>query len=393
MSAELSYTTDAAGNKTADFFSVRETAWHREGKVLADHPSLDEALKIGQLDYLIEKRQVTIDGTNGVVSKRAFVTYRPDRSIELGSVGPDYKVVQNKDAFALTIGPLVDNKLVSLETGGVLRDGADAWLLGTLNLDTFGPTAREVFPELGVNPFVMVKVNHSGRRNNEIILTLVRAVCANTVGLIETQIDAGTKAESDIGEETDGETKAIGVRHTGDVEQKMVAAAEKLFGGLVKRAEVAAESYRLLKQTTLTASQFRQLVLLPSIGVHPTRRKNWNPEARGASGVITRYEEKGAEIVRMWTEGTKHTGDHSAWEAYNGLVEAIDHNEELFPMRGGVYRTQGLLDGMLRQMKDGALAEVTSFAKAVPERARFGQADVELLIEETERKAFLTTAK
>ncbi len=372
MSAALSYTTDANGVKTADFFSVRESAWHNEGKILLDNPGLDDALLQGQLDYRVEKLELTI-GEYGV-SKKAFVTFRKDRKIELGSVGPDYTIVQNRDAFAATIGPLIDSGILKLETGGVLRDGADAWLLGKLDLSQFGPIAQEVFAS-EVQPYVLVSVNHSGRRGNTIALTMIRVVCANTLSMVETQVD-GRHAKSTV------------VRHTGEAQKKMVAAAEKLFGNLVHRAEVVAESYKLLKATELTASQFRQLVLLPSIGVHPTRRKGWNPEARQAESVIERYEAKGAEVVRLWEKGDGHVGDHSAWEAYNGLVQAIDHNTELFPMRGGVYRTQGLLDGILREMKDKALDAVTEYAGAVQV-----QGQVSAITSSAEERAYLTFAK
>jgi hypothetical protein len=57
---------------------------------------------------------------------------------ELGIVGPQYESLQNRDAFQV-IEPWVDRGVLHLELGGVMRDGADAWLLGRFDLDLFGP--------------------------------------------------------------------------------------------------------------------------------------------------------------------------------------------------------------------------------------------------------------
>jgi phage/plasmid-related protein TIGR03299 len=376
MAHELSFT-----NGTADFFSVGETAWHKLGETLPKGTllSLDEALNLARLNYQIEKRQLMIEGA-GELSKKAFVTWRADRAIELGAVGPDYTVVQNADAFAATIGPMIDAGLLRIETGGVLRDGADAWLLCQLDLSRFPEAVQKVFAG-EIAAYVLVTVNHSGRRSNMVAFTPVRVVCANTLGLVESSVDGGHAG-----------TKAHMIRHTGDAQQKMTEAAESLFGSIIKQAETVAEQYALLKSTRLNAAQFRANVLLPAIGVHPTRRKGWNPEASQAEVVIERYEAKGAEIVRLWTEGKGHQGDGSAWEAYNGVVEAIDHNEALFPMRGGVYRTQGLLDGRLREQKDATLATLVKFAEEAPaQRSKDADALLDIL-NETDYQASLTTA-
>lgn len=359
MAHELSFTTDeATGTRKADMFSVIETPWHREGTVLTEAPTLDKAIEIANIDYEVQKLETkivipTADGgdTFERTSKLSFVTFRPDRAIELGAVGPQYQVVQNRDAFRATIGPLVDAGVLQLETGGVLREGADAWLLGRFDISKFGPVVREVFTD-EVIPYALVKVNHSGRRNNEVVLTPIRVVCANTLGAVEQEVDGNHTA------------RAVSIRHTGDAEARMVEAAHELFGRIIERYETIAAQYRTLKAFYLDEALFRTLVIEPALGKHPTARKEWNPEARMANAVIERYEEKAGEVTRLWHAGKGHTGDDSAWEAYNGLVEAIDHNTELFPTRTGVYRTQALTDGTLRDMKHSALNALVGAAAA-----------------------------
>lgn len=343
----------------ASFFEVgaARTAWHQLGEHVVDAPDLDGAIALAKLDYEVKKLPVTVkfpteDGadTYEVESTKAWTTWRMDRKIELGAVGPDYQVVQNTDAFRLTIGPLVDEGILALETGGVLRNGADAWLLGRFDLTRFGPICREVFAD-EVLPFALVSVNHSGRRGNTVALTMIRAVCANTLGMVENEVDGHHDA-----------SRGGTIRHTGDVEGKMIEQALTLFAGLVERAERVAESYRLLKNFRITDAQLRELVVEPAIDLHPTERAKWNPDARQADSVIERWEAREAAIEMAWHYGKGHVDDGSAWEAYNGLVEVIDHNTDLFPSRGGVYRTQGLMEGELRKAKDRAYGALVAAA-------------------------------
>ena len=308
--------------------------------MIASAPSYDDAFKIARLDYPVEKRPCKIVLPDGslVDSARAFVTMRTDRNIELGTVGKDYTVLQNRDAFDMTMRALVERGDIALETGGVLRDGAQAWLCGVLPLERFGPACQDVFGR-ELQPFAFVTVDHSGKNANTVALTVIRPVCANTVRMIEHSVDAGRD-------------KGRRVTHTGDVREKMRDAADELFGQFVADAEQAAVAFRSLKNCFLTTEQFEQLVTHAAIGVHPAERKSFNPEARMAEAVVARWERKADAIRNVWHTGKGHTGDDSAWEAYNGVVELVDHDRELFPNRGGVYRTQSLMRGTLRDVKD-----------------------------------------
>lgn len=340
MAHQLQFTDGAA-----DFFSVKELAWHREGHILTAAPSYDEALALAHLDYEVEKQQTfraVGDGTFAP-SDLAYVTVRKDTGLELGSVGPDYTVVQNRDAFRV-LKPLIDEGIALLDTGGVIRNGADAWLLTKWNLDKFGPVVRDVFGD-ELLPYSVIATNHNGRRGVAVMETPIRIVCANTLSLAE----------------GDGGTKMITVRHTGDAEARLVEAAHSLWGGVIQRYEVVAEQYRVLKGRFLDEAMFRSLVIDAALP-DPRKAPKFNPDARLAEMVVDRYERKVGIITSLWTGGTGHTGDHSAWEAYNGLVEGIDHRPDLFPTRGGTYRTASLLDGKLAQLKRTVLTNLLTLA-------------------------------
>ena len=241
--------------------------------------------------------------------------------------------MQNRDAFQ-PIRPLVDAGVLELETGGALREGADAWILGRFNVERFGPVVREVFADQIV-PYILVANNHNGRRKARIAQTPIRVVCANTLDMVDQDIGRG------IG-------RSVAVRHVQGAERRMVEAAEKLLGAIIERYETLATQYRILKNVTLTPAEFDTLVLDP-VAPDPRTNPDWTPSTPSAEAALERALGKRYEIRRLWTDGDGHTGDSSAWEAYNGLVQAVDHGTGLFPVR--FERTRSLLDGRLRDLK------------------------------------------
>lgn len=194
----------------------------------------------------------------------------------------------------------------------------------------------------------MISNNHSGRWNACVALTPIRVVCANTLGYAERRGDQGVD-------------RMIKVSHTGDAATKMVGAASTLLADLIERFEAVATQYRRLKATHLPETAFTKLVL-DEVAPDPRNRPDFNPEARTAELVLNRAERKRAELRRLWDEGAGHTGDRSAWEAYNAAAEAIDHNAELWPNRAGAYRTASLMDGNLLRLKQNVLANLSRYA-------------------------------
>lgn len=82
--------------------------------------------------------------------------------------------------------------MAAVETGGVLRDGADAWLLVRWDIDRFDPDVRDVFgKDGGILPYALVAANHSGRRGVLLGHTSIRVCCANTLGMAETEAAGG----------------------------------------------------------------------------------------------------------------------------------------------------------------------------------------------------------
>jgi phage/plasmid-like protein (TIGR03299 family) len=268
MAHELSFT-----NGIANVLSVRETPWHREGVVLTDAPSLAEALRIAGLDYPVEKRptfRAIETGIPNLVEYKqnddAWITYRPDTGAELGAVGRVYTPIQNYDAFR-ALEPMLDAGVLTIETAGVLRGGADAWIQCKFNVDRLGPIAQAEFARLGVVPMPLITTNHSGRRYATVSLVAERVVCANTLGMAEIEMDGCP-------------TRKIEVRHTGDAPSKIIDAAKQLFGAFIANFEIMGKQYADLRARVIGEEVFRELVvdaiaLIPARTLASTRRPSW----------------------------------------------------------------------------------------------------------------------
>ncbi len=347
----MAHELDRLEDGTAAIFSVAKTPWHREGTVLTEAPSLEEALRIGGLDFEVDLRPIytRTDPIPGLPEfgeylrvEDAFATVRSDRDTTLGVVSDRYTPLQNRDAFGV-LEPLLDAGLASLETGGAIRGGRDVWMMVQFHIDS--PVVLEVFAD-EVVPYGVISNNHSGQRKVVVQETPIRIVCDNTLG-------AALKDRR----------RAIGIRHTASVEARTVEAARQLWGSLIERYSIVARQYRALKARHLDTARFRRLVLdvvspLPA----SLERPGLTPRQEGARDrVIARRD----RLAQLWEEGDGHQGDRSAWEAYNAVTQSIDHDVDLWRVRGS--RAEALLSGRLVDIKDRVLTTLVD--EALPQDA------------------------
>lgn len=348
MSHELSFT-----NGRADFFELNKdgivTAWHAEGIALPLDTPFEQALAAGNLLYPVEKRPVyyRLSDGNFEIAKTGAITVRTDRNLELGVVGSDYTVIQNAEAFAL-VQPLAENGALRLETGGVLRDGADAWVLAQINLAIFPDELRDQLLAAQIAKYVLVRTNHTGRANASVTETDVRVVCANTLGMVE-----------------DGQFKTqASIVHRGDAKARLDSAFSLILGGIVQRTQDFVARYRALQALILDEPTWQRQVM-DVVQRDPRQRADFDAKSPLADSTVERYLEKRGALLATWFQGRGHVGDHSAWEAYNGVAEVVDHNAEVFPCRASRVR-QLVPGGRLYAIKDDVFE---SLLKLTPEGA------------------------
>ncbi|MCP4446086.1 MAG: DUF932 domain-containing protein [Myxococcales bacterium] len=271
-------------------FFVGRTPWHGLGTALDCPPSIDAALEVAGLDWNVECRPLYLQ--SGVEVAAQAVVRDFDESV-LGVVGPRYHPLQNKDAFAF-FQPLVEDKLVDLETAGSLSEGKKVWVLARIVGDPLVVQGDDV-----VERFILLSNSHDGSLAVRVGFTPIRVVCSNTLAYAH---------------ET-GASRLIRILHT--------AGAKDTLDGVREIMSLADRSF------TATAEQFRYLASKPIVAADLQKyveRVFAVPEAADPSKqscprvlgqVIPLFENgKGSEMASA--KGTW-------WGAYNAISEHLTH--------------------------------------------------------------------
>lgn len=226
-----------------NMFYVGETPWHRLGVRLEKAPTIGEALRVAGLEWSVGLRKLVLAEDTELcdsledcreVSSRAVVRESDGRI--LGVVGPDYRPLQNADAFA-PFEPMLASGAATLETAGSLRGGRRVWILASL-----GQTA-EVVPGDPVKQYVMLSNSHDGSMAVRFGFTETRIVCANTLAVAHSS----------------GASQLIRIRHSGDPAATLQEVAR--IADLARRTfEATTEQYESLARKGANEADMRKYV-------------------------------------------------------------------------------------------------------------------------------------
>jgi hypothetical protein len=95
---------------------------------------------------------------------------------------------------------------------------------------------------------------------------------------------------------------------------------------------------------------------------HSLNRRERKAEARGFERALETARVRRSALERAWESGSGHVGDRSAWEAFNGAVEVLDHDEQSFRTNGS--RLTALLDGTLGRRKEAVREAVLALVRS-----------------------------
>lgn len=327
-------------------------AWHKFGEPLQDATSIDEAIVAAGQDFHVDivpsYQRVVITGADGSEQDEFYrkvegtnYTVRTDTNAVLGSVGDSYTVAQNADT-ARILEPLLDSGLAVLESGGTLRGGQDVWLQVRFNLED--SEVKEYQAKHGLLPYGLWSNNHAGDRVQSLQTTRVRVVCANTLRAAH----------------MDSRGENIGIRHTSGIKAATIAAAKELWGKIGVNEQKAMKHFQIMEQTILTDAQFTTLVLDEAL---PLPEKT--PDTPRGETMLAQRIEARERVRTLWTGGFGHDGTPTAYNAYNGLVQAIDHEPKVFKVQGGdAARLGQLLYGNLGAIKTKVATNLVKLAGA-----------------------------
>lgn len=265
-----------------------EAPWHKLGKPMHTM-DVHAALKAAQLDWRVALEPMFYKKNDAFVESRLRKSVVRDiDQFELATVGNDYHVLQNSEAFSV-LQPACEQFGVTIETAGALGRGDRVWMLAKL------PESIEIIPGDTVEEYFLVLTGHNGWTSYTARGTDVRVVCANTLAIALSSSRA-----------------VITLKHVAGADEQLEQVAD-MVTKLMQAARVRARSFKELAARKLTPAELRAYVHeVLDIDDEP----EMNPVMDRRRNTIIELAEKG--------KGAEFAPG-SLWNAFNAITEYVDH--------------------------------------------------------------------
>jgi phage/plasmid-like protein (TIGR03299 family) len=218
---------------------VGDPAWHKLFDPIKSAPkSSEEALVASGLTWNVDMRPQLYYGEGNIpkASPDRILVRSDDESI-LSTVGPDYVVVQNEDAFKF-FDPFVQDGHATFETAGSLNGGKRVFILAKISQDPITIVKGDE-----ILPYILL--SNAYLRNTAVTVgfTSVRVVCQNT-------LDMATRSKA---------SKLLRAPHNTNVHNTLEKIRDTM--DLVRREfSATAEQYRVLAAREVNVSDLKKYV-------------------------------------------------------------------------------------------------------------------------------------
>lgn len=253
------------------FYSVKVPAWHLKGYVSDKYESSREVLVKSGLNFTVEKhpnKHVFPSGKE-VISKTSFFTCRTDTEQVLGdSVGKDYTIVQNLDAFSFFDGIAGPNN-IHYETAGALGNGEVIFLTAKF------PHHIKILGKDVIEIYLFLTTRHDGKGSIIGGLTPTRIVCNNT-------LNAALKNCETV----------IRIRHTESAPDKLKE-AQRLLKMVDTATPVIEQAFNHIAKVRITDKQLRKLI---QYAMAPSKEVLDNIKAENWRAISTQFKSTVEEV-------------------------------------------------------------------------------------------------
>jgi phage/plasmid-like protein (TIGR03299 family) len=279
------------------------TPWHKLGvRMNGNGGTIDvaAALTAANLDWRVALQALYLADAREVPDR--FAVVRDIDAAILGTVGPQFELVQNADAFGV-LTPAIQDFGLTIEAAGALGNGARTWMLARL------PETITPVPGDDINGYVVVVNGHDGTHSFEGVLTPIRVVCQNTL-----QAAVGLKPNAI-------ENRVFKFPHRKTINDQTKAIGE-LVKDLTASLRASGETFATLAKRRMSPTEVVAFIE----GVLPETKAN--VEAHKVSELLAKrratiadlvWSQPGAELAGASADGA------TAWAAYNAVTYYFDH--------------------------------------------------------------------
>lgn len=145
--------------------NIRTATWTPIGSNISKATSVEEALRISNLDYTVEKVPVFLE--NGTPIPGSFCTKREGTDYTYGVVGSQFEIIQNTEALSF-VDNLISEGLQFVKAG---ENHKMLYLIASLpSIDVLGDQ---------VTPYLIFQNSHNGSTTLKATIAPLRIVCQN----------------------------------------------------------------------------------------------------------------------------------------------------------------------------------------------------------------------
>lgn len=280
------------------FYSAKKPAWHIKGFVSDKYETSSEVIIKSQLNFPVAKypNKCVFPSGKEEYSTTSFFTYRTDTEQVLGdSVGKDYTIIQNLDAFSF-FDQIAGENNIYYETAGALGKGEIIFITAKL------PSYIKVAGKDVVDKYLFLTNRHDGKGCIIAGLTPIRIVCNNT-------LNAALK---------DCEN-TVRIRHTESAPEKLKE-AHKVMKMVDTASPIIEQAFNHLAKVRITDKQLRKLIqyaMAPKKEVIDNiKKENWNAISTQFKSTVEQVYSYGLHSDTQQLESTKGT----LFGAYNAIT-------------------------------------------------------------------------
>lgn len=326
MAHELEIAAD--GSASFAYSAKIGSAWHHLGVPMEDLSDVESILAACRADFEVQKDKLfAVDptGVDGGIPTGKFFTWREVTELDeqgvpvstrkqtLGIVGDDYRTIQNAKAVDLALHLIsLTPDAQAIDCAGVLDEGRRFFCtipLPELVIDPQGINDRH-----GRN--LVVSTGHDGTRSLELVNSVTRAVCANTVS-------AALRSNQ----------FHIKIRHVGNTDEPVALAKAELGLVLSANEEFEKAAHEMLKHDCSWSTVEKIAEHLWPRGDTPNQVK------------ILKHDQRIDQLHKIWDSPTGAGGvGTNNWAAFNTFTEYMEHRQHIVGLDTVVNRADRAAD-------------------------------------------------